>query len=148
MNSGKAKAVCSPVKAAADRYGPLAPAGIERPPGSGPSGRAARSACGMRALIGRGKLECKVREVWGRSSFCLGSEGALCQSELVPLADLPSCFVLIALVWLLSGVAAAEDSSLSVALVGLDGQQSTLTLPELEALARVKTARKRCSACF
>jgi hypothetical protein len=34
-------------------------------------------------------------------------EGALRQSELVPLADLPSCFVLIALVWLLSGVAAA-----------------------------------------
>ena len=73
MNSGKAKAVCSPVKAAADRYGPLAPAGIERPPGSGPSGRAARSACGMRALIGRGKLECKVRVVWVRSNFGFGS---------------------------------------------------------------------------
>ena len=37
-------------------------------------------------------------------------------------ASMRPCFVLIALVWLLSGVAAAEDSSLSVALVGLDGQ--------------------------
>ena len=46
-------------------------------------------------------------------------------------------FALIALVWLSSGVA-AEDSSLSVALVGLDGQKSTLTLPELDALPRVK----------
>jgi hypothetical protein len=78
----------------------------------------------------------------------MGREGALRQSELVPLADLPSCFVLIALVWLLSGVAAAEDSSLSVALVGLDGQQSTLTLPELEALPRVKTARKSMVQCM
>ncbi len=46
-------------------------------------------------------------------------------------------FALIALVWLSSGVA-AEDSSLSVALVGLDGQKSTLTLLELDALPRVK----------
>ena len=45
-------------------------------------------------------------------------------------------FVLIALVCLAS--AAAEDSSLSVALTGLDGQQATLTLPELDALPRVK----------
>ena len=48
------------------------------------------------------------------------------------------CFALIAVVWLSSGVAAAEDSSLSVALVGLDGQQFTLTMPELDALPRVK----------
>jgi len=45
-------------------------------------------------------------------------------------------FVLIALVCLAS--AAAEDRSLSVALTGLDGQQATLTLPELDALPRVK----------
>jgi hypothetical protein len=48
------------------------------------------------------------------------------------------CFALIALVWLSSGVAAVEDASLSVALVGLDGQQFTLTMPELDALPRVK----------
>ena len=48
------------------------------------------------------------------------------------------CFALIAVVWLSSGVAAAEDSSLSVALVGLDGQQSTLTMPELDALPQIK----------
>ena len=48
------------------------------------------------------------------------------------------CFALIALVWLSSGVAAAEDASLSVALVGLDGQQFTLTMPEIDALPRVK----------
>ena len=48
------------------------------------------------------------------------------------------CFALIALVWLSSGVAAVEDASLSVALMGLDGQQFTLTMPELDALPRVK----------
>lgn len=48
------------------------------------------------------------------------------------------CFTLIALVWLSSGVAAVEDASLSVALVGLDDQQFTLTMPELDALPRVK----------
>jgi hypothetical protein len=47
------------------------------------------------------------------------------------------CFVLIALVWLASAAAAGDNSS-SVALTGLDGQQSTLTLPELDALPRVK----------
>ena len=48
------------------------------------------------------------------------------------------CFALIAIVWLSSGVAAGENSSLRVALVGLYGQQFTLTMPELDALPRVK----------
>jgi hypothetical protein len=46
------------------------------------------------------------------------------------------CFVLLAFVCLSS--AAAQDDSLNVALVGLEGQQSTLTLQELDALPRVK----------
>ena len=47
-------------------------------------------------------------------------------------------FALIAVVWLLSDFAAAEESNLSVALVGLDDQRYTLTIPELDALPRVK----------
>jgi hypothetical protein len=38
-------------------------------------------------------------------------------------------FALIAVVWLLSDFAAAEESNLSVALVGLEGQRYTLTIP-------------------
>jgi hypothetical protein len=45
-------------------------------------------------------------------------------------------FVFVALVWLSS--AAAQEASLNVALVGLEGQQSTLTMQELDALPRVK----------
>ena len=47
------------------------------------------------------------------------------------------CFALIVITWL-GNTAAAEDSASSVALAGLDGQQATLTLPELDALPRVK----------
>jgi hypothetical protein len=49
-------------------------------------------------------------------------------------ASMRPCFALAALVWHVSGVTAAGDSSLSVALMGLDGQQATLTLLELDAL--------------
>jgi hypothetical protein len=43
----------------------------------------------------------------------------------------------LAIAWLASSAVAAEDSY-SVSLIGLDGQRSTLTLPELDALPRVK----------
>lgn len=46
------------------------------------------------------------------------------------------CFALIAFVWFESGVALAEESY--VALTGLDGQKSTLTLAELDALPHLK----------
>jgi hypothetical protein len=45
---------------------------------------------------------------------------------------------LIVVMFLSSSVAAPADNSVSVALAGLDGQQSTLTLSELDALPRVK----------
>ncbi len=47
-------------------------------------------------------------------------------------------FLLPALVSLAAGLARAEDASTSVALTGLDGQQATITLEELDALPRVK----------
>jgi hypothetical protein len=55
-------------------------------------------------------------------------------------------FGLLALIWLACGVIAAEDSSLSVALTGLDGQKSTLTLPELDTLPRVKLSANQHGA--
>ncbi len=48
------------------------------------------------------------------------------------------CLAFIALFWLASSVFAAEDGSFSVALAGLDGQKSTLTLAELDTLPLVK----------
>jgi hypothetical protein len=48
--------------------------------------------------------------------------------------------VLLALVWLGYGPAAAEESSFSVALAGLDGQKAALTLAELDSLPRVKVS--------
>jgi hypothetical protein len=49
-----------------------------------------------------------------------------------------SSFALVTVAWFASSAIAAEDSSFSVALMGLEGQRSTLTLPELDALPRVK----------
>lgn len=49
-----------------------------------------------------------------------------------------SFFVLPASLLLASAVASAEDASPSVALTGLDGQQASITLVELDALPRVK----------
>jgi hypothetical protein len=64
------------------------------------------------------------------------------QSRLNQVSDwtrkMRPCLALNVIIWLSSGGVAAENSSLSVALVGLDGQQSTLTMPELDALPRVK----------
>jgi hypothetical protein len=57
-----------------------------------------------------------------------------------------SCLTLFALVGLTCGVIAAEDSSLSVALTGLDGQQATLTLADLETLPRVKVSANQHGA--
>jgi hypothetical protein len=51
-----------------------------------------------------------------------------------------TCFVLVAVFGLLNGFVAAEDSSMSVTLVGLDGQQHILTIFELDALPRVKSS--------
>jgi hypothetical protein len=56
------------------------------------------------------------------------------------------CLVFIALLWLTCGVIAAEDSSFSVALTGLDGQKATLTLPELDTLPRVKISANQHGA--
>jgi len=46
--------------------------------------------------------------------------------------------VLLALIWPGFGPAAAEQSSFSMALAGLDGQKADLTLAELDLLPRVK----------
>ena len=54
-------------------------------------------------------------------------------------------FALVALASLISG-AAAEDSFLSVAVVGLDGQQHTLTAVELDALPRVAISAREHGA--
>ena len=54
-------------------------------------------------------------------------------------------FALVAFV-LSCGAAAAEDSSSSVALAGLDGQKSILTLSELGALPRVQVSAKEHGA--
>lgn len=48
------------------------------------------------------------------------------------------CLAFFAIVWLASSVIAADDGSLSVALTGLDGQKSALTLADLDTLPRVK----------
>lgn len=56
-----------------------------------------------------------------------------------------SILALLALV-LSSGLAVAEDASSSVALVGLDGQKSTLSLSELDALPRVQVSAKEHGA--
>ncbi len=47
------------------------------------------------------------------------------------------------LLWLSTGVAVAEDASSTVSLRGLDGQRSTLTLADLDALPRVKLSAKQ-----
>jgi hypothetical protein len=61
VNSGKAMVVCSPVKAAADRHGPLPFGSKEKEAtGTGPFSRAARSACGMEMLIWRWEQEGKA----------------------------------------------------------------------------------------
>jgi hypothetical protein len=54
-------------------------------------------------------------------------------------------FALVALL-LSSGIAIAEDASSSVALTGLDGQKSALTLAELDALPRVQVNAKEHGA--
>jgi hypothetical protein len=46
--------------------------------------------------------------------------------------------VLLALVWQGCGPAAAEESSSSMELAGLDGQKAVVTLAELDSLPRVK----------
>jgi hypothetical protein len=46
--------------------------------------------------------------------------------------------VLLALIWPGFGPAAAEESSSSVVLAGLDGQKAVLTVAELDSLPRVK----------
>ncbi len=56
-----------------------------------------------------------------------------------------SILALLALV-VSSGLAVAEDASSSVALVGLDGQKSTLSLSELDALPRVQVSAKEYGA--
>jgi hypothetical protein len=48
-----------------------------------------------------------------------------------------------ALLLLASGVARAEEASPSVALTGLDGQQATITLAELDALPRVTVSAEQ-----
>jgi len=62
VNSGKAMVVGSPVKAAADRYQP-SPVNFkgEEATASGLLRMAARSACGMEALIGPTKRKGKAR---------------------------------------------------------------------------------------
>jgi hypothetical protein len=54
------------------------------------------------------------------------------------MRQMRSSFSLIAVAWLASSAIAAEDRYFSVTLMGLDGQRSTLTLPELDALPRAK----------
>ncbi len=49
-------------------------------------------------------------------------------------------FALFALICFATGGASAQDNSSSVALNGLDGQQASLTLSELDALPRVKVS--------
>jgi hypothetical protein len=46
--------------------------------------------------------------------------------------------VLLALIWQGFGPSAAEESTFSVALAGLDGQKAVLTLAELDSLPRFK----------
>jgi hypothetical protein len=62
------------------------------------------------------------------------------------LPPMRSCLTLLALVGLTCGVIAAEDSSFSVALTGLDGQQATLTLAGLDTLPRVKVSANQHGA--
>ncbi len=53
---------------------------------------------------------------------------------------------LISLCLLLSGIASAEDTSFVVSLTGLDGQRSTLTTHDLDALPRFKVSSKQHGA--
>ena len=55
-------------------------------------------------------------------------------------------FALVALLWLSTGVAVAEEASSTVSLMGLDGQRSTLTLADIDALPRVKVSAKQHGA--
>ncbi len=50
---------------------------------------------------------------------------------------------LLALIGFWSGVASAEDASSVVRLTGLDAQQYTLTLAELDALPRIKVSTRQ-----